>query len=92
MTRDEVINGLERCMGKISCNGCPLECAEGDCALTLLSDALALLKAEPKRGRWIIEDSRFARQMVLCSECGNGSFRGLTRYCPNCGTRMETGT
>ena len=47
---------------------------------------------EPKRGRWIVEDSRFACQMVLCSECGNGSLRGLTRYCPNCGSMMVTGT
>ena len=92
MTRDVVIKGLERCMGKISCNGCPLECAEGDCSLTLLSETIALLKAEPRRGRWIVEDSRFACQMVICSECGNGSLRGMTRYCPNCGSMMVTGT
>ena len=59
MTRDEVIKGLERCIGKISCNGCPLECAEGDCSLVLLSETIALLKAET---------------IVRCDECEYAGF------------------
>ena len=99
MTRDVVIKGLERCIGKISCNGCPLERAEGDCALTLLSEALALLKSEPKRGRWVEEEDVFGDTTYVCSVCGEPwtliegtPAENNMYYCPNCGAKMGEDT
>ena len=88
MTRDEVIKGLERCMGKISCNGCPLECAEGDCALTLLSETIALLK-----------DGDMVR-VVRCAECEHwepsnaeeGDYSGRCRNRGPCQNQQTDGT
>lgn len=76
MTRDEVIRGLKQCMGKITCAGCPLECQESDeCNLMLLSEAVTLLKEEPKRGRWINTPGYVTPggdPVWRCSECGKG--------------------
>ena len=100
MTRDEVIKGLERCMGKVTCTGCPLECMEDDvCALTLLQEAVALLKAEPKRGRWIdypeclAYDGAYSEDHIVCSCCHHvwdilDNETDTFTFCPNCGAMM----
>lgn len=47
-------------------------------------------------GKWI-PDTAFGNDImsngmaVLCSECGQGLFRGKTNYCPNCGAKMDGG-
>ena len=50
-----------------------------------MDDALALLKAEPKRGSWIISDNG----EWACSECGfEPTVYEGTPFCPNCGAKM----
>lgn len=47
-------------------------------------------------GKWI-PDTAFGNDImsngmaVLCSECGQGHFRGKTNYCPKCGAKMDGG-
>ena len=105
MTRDEVVKGLETHVRIVrgvqqSCNGCPLK-GKGSviddryaawyasCVDQLLEAILALLKAEPKRGRWTTHRTLEHDGEWYCSECGYEPtvYEG-TPYCPNCGTRM----
>ena len=51
---------------------------------------------EPVRhGRWINSYKRNAPPMLkqrwICSLCGNVQTYGETRYCPNCGAKMDEG-
>ena len=46
---------------------------------------------EPKRGRWIDREERDGGSFVWryeCSACGKKSILE-TRYCPNCGAKMD---
>lgn len=108
MTRDDVIKALECCTsGNIeNCQICPVE-AQSElpthyCITVLLCEALALLKQEPKRGKWEgwtgthwtgkyddLGDPEYKEHVVYhCSLCGR---RTVIRenYCPTCGARME---
>ena len=52
--------------------------------------------AEPKQGEWICEMTKrqepdrwvIERVALYCSEC-NGEAVKMTKFCPNCGCRME---
>ena len=52
--------------------------------------------AEPKQGEWICEMTKrqeadrwvIERVVLYCSEC-NGEAVKMTKFCPNCGCRME---
>ena len=85
MTRDEVIKALECHLKTTRCKGCPY-IEERECEVKLCDDAIDMLKAEPKRGRWIIN----ADGEWECSECGCEPlvYEG-TPFCPNCGAIME---
>ena len=90
MTRDEVIKGLEQFIVDFK----PFCGNKAD--WRRVYDALALLKDEPKRGRWVEEEDVFGDTTYVCSVCGepwtliegtpaeNGMY-----YCPNCGARMR---
>ena len=47
----------------------------------------------PKRGEWeerYIEDANpMFRRRFYCSRCGEWTTHGKTRYCPNCGAKMD---
>lgn len=51
--------------------------------------------AEPKRGKWVDMGKDPAtgkwdtRLHIYCSECGHRSDDKPTKYCPNCGAKME---
>lgn len=83
MTRDEVIKALECHLKTTTCIGCTY-INEQECEVKLCVDAVAMLKAKPKRGRWVDAGSLSAR----CSACGCKS-SGETAFCPNCGAEME---
>ena len=98
MTRDEVVKALERHLKTIVCKGCPY-IEEQECEVKLCDDAIALLKAEPKRGQWEgwtgahwtgkfeeNGDPEYKPCTVYhCSECGRTTiFRDA--FCPNCGS------
>ena len=95
MTRDEVIWSLERCTCGVpdACRDCKVydmrEAADGDCIVCmeeLMREALAMLKTEPKRGRWIEETDR--ERHWHCSWCGYvaGIAARTFKYCPECGS------
>ena len=48
---------------------------------------------EPKTGHWteeIHEEDRWTRRRFVCSHCGSWQTYGETKYCPNCGAKMES--
>lgn len=83
--------GLHECQPKVG-DDCPYE-DEADCKLTLMRDALALLK-EQAIGHWIFLTD-CSNSGVYCSECNTKVFdsypfkKKLSYFCPHCGTRME---
>lgn len=50
-------------------------------------------KCEPKTGRWIEktvkEGSPFFWRRFYCTACGDWTTHGKSKFCPNCGARME---
>jgi len=47
-------------------------------------------KAEAQRtGRWIIDRDSTGCMYGRCTSCGMKQYAGRTKYCPNCGARME---
>ena len=96
MTRDEVIKALEICTGaNQKCEECPL-LKETWCNDVLDKAALALLKAEPKRGRWVEEEDVFGDTTYVCSVCGEPwtliegtPAENSMYYCPNCGAKID---
>lgn len=55
-------------------------------------------KIEPeqcaKNAHWITDtfhgnDVMSGGSMVICSECNKGKYNGPTKFCPNCGAKME---
>ena len=51
-----------------------------------LEKAIKALKQKPKTGRWI--DNKARTNLCNCSECGALS-KAYTKYCHNCGAKME---
>ena len=96
MTRDEVIKGLEKFIADLR----PFAGNHAD--WEHVDATLALLKLEPKRGRWEgwtathwtgkyddLGDPEYKAHVVYhCSLCGR---RTVIReaYCPQCGAKME---
>lgn len=91
--KNEVIRGLEIVK----------ETLENECYLfgvMWINDAITLLKAEPKRGRWIdypeclAYDGAYSEDHIVCSEChhvwdiiDNETYEFT--FCPNCGALMR---
>ncbi len=52
-----------------------------------------VLKQLPKRGEWIDrydeDDKPFFKRKYVCSACGHWNTYGKSKYCPNCGAKME---
>ena len=50
-------------------------------------------KLEPRRGEWIDrydeDDKPFFKRKYVCSACGDWNTYGKSKYCPNCGAKME---
>lgn len=100
MTMDEVIKALSCCVlrdpdDRPRCGDCPYPSGSA-CCNRLKADALALLKQEPKRGRWLECEDGWCDTHYQCSECGmewnldaGTPEENDMYYCPNCGARME---
>lgn len=104
MTKDEVIKALSCCVlrapdDRPRCGDCPYPTGSA-CSNRLKADALALLKQEPKRGRWITYpeslayEGAYSEDHIVCSECESvwsimDNDTETFSYCPKCGTRME---
>lgn len=85
MTRDEVVKGLELCItpDPADCADCPAyeDVNRADenhyirCRNVLMREALALLKEEPRRGKWVMIPGYVTPggdPVWGCSECGKG--------------------
>lgn len=89
MTRDDVIKALslcrydpdpgQECKQLVSCDICPYWSDETGCRMTdLFTDAIALLKEEPRRGKWVKIHgydgyvTPGGDPVWGCSECGKG--------------------
>lgn len=49
LTKDDVIKGLECCIAPAHCDGCPYDGDDVECINEMMRDAIALLKAEPRK-------------------------------------------
>lgn len=94
MTRDEVIKGLEQFIADFK----PF--AGNNADWKRVKDALALLKQEPKLGRWITYpeclayEGAYAEDHIVCSECKSvwsimDNDTETFDCCPHCGAKME---
>lgn len=77
---------------KKACTVCGYGDGEGACAilcgLAKVIDSMPTIEAEPVRhGNWV---NSFVG-MYACSKCGVNDRFGLSRYCPNCGAKMDGG-
>ena len=61
-------------------------------AMEKLRRGLEKLPSEERVGKWtkkINADGRWDRVRYYCSACGGWNTYGQSRFCPNCGARME---
>lgn len=72
--------------------------SKADEAMNDLCVAIICLPAGDVRpvehGKWKVDrafgaDVMSGEQMVICSNCGKGSYSGKTDFCPNCGADMR---
>lgn len=100
MTRDEIIRALECCIAPADCDSCPYDGDDVECINEMMRDAIALLEAEPKRGRWepkervVVWDVagyQTCAQKRQCTNCGfiHHFIEDHMNYafCPHCGAR-----
>ena len=84
------------------CEGCDISFFDKDegwmCQYAAKDDdaaaAIEALQAQlPKRGEWIDrydeDDKPFFKRKYVCSACGHWNTYGKSKYCPNCGAKME---
>lgn len=70
----------------------PYDCKD---AATSVLEELPSVQPARKKGKWIKDEEKSAdhvEPIFICSSCHNYEAWGLTectRYCPNCGARME---
>ena len=104
MDREKVIKGLQHCTAWAGLHECQPKVGddcpyvdEADCKLTIMRDALELLKEqEAKTGKWIEQDGYDGDVYYDCSACGESwvmidgtpQENGI-HYCPHCGAKME---
>ena len=90
VNREKVISGLEWCLFKTGCNGCPYrnDCDDGT---NMEKDALALLKAqEPVEYVVHCKNADFSNGTEFaCGECGGSLLHKRVNYCPWCGKAVK---
>lgn len=70
----------------------PWSDAQRGMILTLISTINAMPKKEydpPREGRW--ETMRGLEGLYFCSACKSAQISQKSRYCPDCGAKMEEG-
>lgn len=99
ITKEEILKGAKHCV-TYDCGNCPFFYSETECepafAEYILANEPTSDVQEVKHGYWIPErdpDENNRIQCYHCSVCDDdfhyiGAFIA-TKYCPNCGTRMD---
>lgn len=93
MTKEEVIRIATGLRTDFKC--------ESNTMVDFCNTIIKALKQEPKTGHWIkYDDEYFTTERLTplthsireCSECHTkiADFCGEMKYCPNCGTKMES--
>lgn len=89
ISRQQAIDALNEYfarIGKLKRRGL----TKGEKAISL--DTVGAIKtlppAEPKTGEWIHDGSHWANRWI-CDKCGYKLFGAKTKFCPDCGARME---
>lgn len=75
-------------------SNCPYRNCETGCVVTLIKDAVTLLKEKEKHGYWEIKKVWSPAFPIIersyCSLCGgNGNMPVTYNYCPHCGATMD---
>jgi uncharacterized OB-fold protein len=85
MTREEAITAVKEVAG--------MSLPWNDRHYEALQMAIkALEEPERKAGRWIVKrDTITGAAYGECTSCGMRQYAGHTKYCPNCGARLENG-
>lgn len=60
----------------------------GDLVALGALDVLPSVNLQPKTGHWT-HDGGYWKNRWICSECGYKLYDEQSKYCPNCGARME---
>lgn len=86
MDREKVIKGLEWCLFKTGCNGCPYrnDCDDGE---QMERDALALLKAQEPLDVCAVNYDR-SITLFSCRAC-NTQLLFCQRFCHMCGRAVK---
>lgn len=102
--REKVFDALRNCVTEPKCKDCPWEdcekfgCKRTTVPVTLLLDALNLLKEQPKprAAHWVKMTGMMPPEFTGHFECDNCGWHGkpLMReidfaYCPGCGAKMS---
>lgn len=86
---DKVIKGLTECNRKgikdERCENCCPYFFRMPCINTLMTDALELLKKQPKKGEWIIDEYGIHH----CPFCKAINVTVYQNFCHNCGADMR---
>lgn len=91
-------NGLHECQPKVG-DDCPYE-DEADCKLSIMYDALALLKEQKAEAKWIYGEDETGVDGWYCSECNffepwfyefteDIDFIRFYGHCPKCGRSVK---
>lgn len=67
---------IDKCTTRARCKNCFAICE------------LPSVNPAPKMGHWSHDGSHWENRWI-CSECGYKLFDEQTRFCPNCGAKME---
>lgn len=51
--------------------------------------ALEDVPSAQRTGRWVVNRDSTGCMYGRCTSCGMKHYEGRTKYCPNCGARME---
>lgn len=75
-------------------SNCPYRNCETGCVVTLIKDAVTLLKEKEKHAHWEIKKVWSPSFPIIersyCSLCGRGGNMPVTyNYCPHCGAKMD---
>ena len=100
--REKIEKGLRICTSKEPCNGCPY-LNERNCSLSMVADALAMLKEQEAEAKWIYGEDKTGVDGWYCSECNffepwfyefteDIDFIRFYGHCPKCGRRMTSYT
>lgn len=84
--REEAIDAICDC---VCGDAVKKDCGGMGCVYNKALMELPSAQSEPKPGHWIKKKDRHSYVYGECSNCGISIYAGRTKFCPNCGAKME---